>query len=404
MNNDFRRDDPAPASNLAESPTALPANGANTNGASTNGAHAEASDPALRDALEDAHALFVRPAQGQGVARGMDSGKADDSTSTASSDYDPDDAYHRAMELSGDDAIGRNTSVASPADHPAQNLETEFAPSSIALPAAVALSGGSSGGGVVIPPSDNPPSSTPVPVPAPQHEEHEQDIWEHLGELRSRILKCVAAVAVAMVVTWQYRDAILETFASPIITVLKKHGGILTTIKPTDGFSMYLQTTFTAALLLVSPFVLYQVWAFIEPALTHKERRFSGILVPFSVILFFAGAAFGFYLTPVFFEWFFQFQPPNTSAFWTYSESTSFLAKMLLVFGICFQVPVITIFVNKIGLVSRNLLIEYWRHVVVLIFLIVAIITPSWDPVTMTAAALPPCLLYGVSIWLVKWL
>jgi sec-independent protein translocase protein TatC len=154
----------------------------------------------------------------------------------------------------------------------------------------------------------------------------------------------------------------------------------------------------------VLPYVLWQVWAFVEPALTHKERRYSLVLVPFSVLLFFSGAALGFYMSPIFFEFFLQFQPPGTAALWSYSKAATFLAKMLLVFGICFQVPVITIFINKIGLVSRNWLIEYWRHVVVVIFIIVALITPTWDPMTLTAAALPPCLLYMFSIWLVKWL
>jgi sec-independent protein translocase protein TatC len=127
-------------------------------------------------------------------------------------------------------------------------------------------------------------------------------------------------------------------------------------------------------------------------------------LVPFSVVLFFSGAALGFYLTPLFFRFFLQFQPPNSESYWSYASVASLLAKMLLVFGICFQVPVVTVFLNKIGLMSRNWMIEYWRHVVVVMFAIVAIITPTWDPVTLTAAALPPCLLYGVSIWLVKWL
>lgn len=433
MNNDFPHDgDNTPAAKSAGSSTALPnnGNGANANGANVNGANANgandnalngnalngsangsdieaASDAAMRDALEDAHALFVRPAQGQGVARGMSENgisengvnTSGDAISVAPTDYDSNDAYHRAMGLSDETAKG-NAPFAPSANHGSEDFKTDSP-----LPVALAAT---SMGGAMGPPSDTPPLSVPAPVPAPipaqPEEEPGQDIWEHLGELRSRVLKCVVAVGIAMVVTWQYRDALLGAFAAPIVKVVRAHGGHLTVIEVMDGFSVYLQTTFIAALLIVMPYVLWQVWAFIEPALTHKERRYSGVLVPFSVILFFVGTAFGFYLTPMFFEFFLQFNPPGTEAFWSYPNAATFLGKMLLVFGICFQVPVFTIFLNKTGLVSRNLLIEYWRHVVVVIFIVVAVITPTWDPFTMTAAALPPCILYGVSIWLVKWL
>lgn len=232
----------------------------------------------------------------------------------------------------------------------------------------------------------------------------ELDLMAHLGELRSRLLKSVGATFVCMLLTWQFRDQLLEFFSHPIAVQIKQAGGKLVTSSPAEGFSLYLQITLAAAIILAIPVIIYQAWAFIEPALTHKERRYGMTLVPFSILLFFSGAALGFYLTPLFFRFFLQFQPPNSESYWSYASVASLLAKMLLVFGICFQVPVVTVFLNKIGLMSRNWMIEYWRHVVVVMFTVVAIITPTWDPVTLTAAALPPCILYGASIWLVKWL
>jgi sec-independent protein translocase protein TatC len=234
--------------------------------------------------------------------------------------------------------------------------------------------------------------------------DRELDLLDHLGELRQRILRSVAAVGIMMVATWAYRDALLEFFSRPIVAEIRRKGGELITLNPAEGFTLYVQITFAAAVILAIPVVIYQLWAFIEPALTKKERRYGIILVPFSVTLFFVGAGFGFYLTPLFFRFFLEYQPPGTMANWSYAAAASLLAKMLLVFGICFQVPVITVFVNKIGLVSRNWMIDYWRHVVIVMFTIVAIITPTWDPVTLFAAALPPCILYAFSIWLVKWL
>jgi sec-independent protein translocase protein TatC len=116
------------------------------------------------------------------------------------------------------------------------------------------------------------------------------------------------------------------------------------------------------------------------------------------------GAGLGYVVSPLFFKFFLAFQPAGIAANWDYGQSVLLMAKMLLVFGVTFQVPIIVIFLNKLGLLSRNLLIEYWRHAVVVIFAVVAVLTPTWDPVTLAVCATPPCLLYVLSIWLVKWL
>jgi sec-independent protein translocase protein TatC len=167
---------------------------------------------------------------------------------------------------------------------------------------------------------------------------------------------------------------------------------------------IYFQITFVSALLLGMPMILFQAWRFIEPALTNNERRYTSLLVPFSVGLFILGSALGYYVSPLFFNFFLQFVPENVQANLSFSDSIVLLAKMLLVFGVCFQIPVVTIFLIKAGVVSRNVLIEYWRHAVIVIFTVVAVITPTWDPLTLMVCALPSCILYLFSIWLVKWL
>ena len=232
----------------------------------------------------------------------------------------------------------------------------------------------------------------------------ELGLMAHLAELRSRILYCVIAVFVAMVLTWNRCLEISEWFAHPIKVALKGKGTLIST-NPTGFFTIYLQVSLISALIITMPFLLFQVWRFIEPALTNNERKFTLVLVPFSSILFFLGAGMGYLMTPMFFSFFLLFQPPTgVLANWDYFESVMLMGKVLLIFGIAFQVPVVTIFLNKTGIVSRNILIQYWRHAVVLIFTLVAFVVPTWDPLTMTACALPPCLLYLLSIWIVKWL
>ncbi len=234
----------------------------------------------------------------------------------------------------------------------------------------------------------------------------EAGLFEHLAELRSRLLYAIIGVMAVMMFTWRYALPIQGWFSEPITRVLHANGGKgeLISTDPTAFFTLQFQSSLLAALLIAAPWVLFQVWRFVEPALTNSERRYTLVLVPFSSILFFMGAALGYFCSPLFFQFFLQFQPPGVAAQWKYDESVILMAKMLLIFGLSFQVPIIIIFGNKIGLISRNLLIEYWRHAVVVIFIVVAVLTPTWDPFTMTACALPPCLLYLLSIWLVKWL
>ncbi len=236
--------------------------------------------------------------------------------------------------------------------------------------------------------------------------DQEAGLFEHLAELRSRLLYAIVGVMAVMMFTWRYALPIQGWFSEPITRVLHANGGKgeLISTDPTAFFTLQFQSSLLAALLIAAPWVLFQVWRFVEPALTNSERRYTLVLVPFSSVLFFMGAALGYFCSPLFFQFFLQFQPPGVAAQWKYDDSVILMAKMLLIFGLSFQVPIVIIFGNKIGLLSRNLLIEYWRHAVVVIFIVVAVLTPTWDPFTMTACALPPCLLYLLSIWLVKWL
>lgn len=269
----------------------------------------------------------------------------------------------------------------------------------------LSLFAGDGGGVPPAPPFDLNPSSGGFDGNPDTPHDKELGLIEHLGELRVRLLWCFAAVLVAMVLTWNRCAQISDWIVAPIRgALLARPGNQLVSIDPTGFFTIYLQISVVSALILTMPFLLFQVWRFIEPALTNNERRYTLVLVPFSSILFFLGVGLGYLMSPMFFQFFLAFQPPGVAASWDYGQSAVILSKTLLVFGLAFQTPVITIFLNKTGIVSRNLLIQYWRHAVVLIFTVVAFVIPTWDPLTMTVCAIPPCLLYLLSIWLVKWL
>ena len=266
-------------------------------------------------------------------------------------------------------------------------------------------SGGGSGGG------DEPPSPGLATMDGGGRPDTPRDqelgLMAHLVELRSRLIYGILGVAVMMCVTWNFSKPLQSWFSAPIQRTLHENGiakGELISLDPTAFFTITFQFSLISALILAAPWVSFQVWRFVEPALTNSERRYTLVLVPFSSALFFLGAGLGYLVAPLFFKFFLQYQPEGVAAQWDYYQSIMLMAKMLLIFGLAFQVPIIIIFGHKIGLISRNLLIEYWRHAVVVIFTVVAILTPTWDPFTMTVCAVPPCLLYLLSIWLVKWL
>ena len=226
----------------------------------------------------------------------------------------------------------------------------------------------------------------------------ELGLFEHLGELRVRMLHAIGAVALAMCLTWRFVPKFQKWLLAPV-------GDIpIVQLDPMAGLTTYMQLAMISGLILSAPYVILQVWLFLVPALTRNERRYVGFLLPFSIILFFLGCALAYVTSPLFFKFFRAFTPAGVNPQWEYQTTILLLGKTLLVFGVCFQVPIVTIFLNKTGIVSRNWLIEYWRHVVVAIFVVVSILTPTWDPITLIVCAIPPCLLYGLSIWLIKWL
>ncbi|MDF2440559.1 MAG: sec-independent protein translocase protein TatC [Abditibacteriota bacterium] len=324
---------------------------------------------------------------------------------------------------SGESSIVDGTTAESTSDHDTYTYHNEFTDSGSGVNVHDALdynalatsgSGDGGGGGADFGGTDLPPDDD-ARVPSHYQEsldpnapvnDREQDLIEHLAELRTRILHSVLAVVIMMMGTWAYGKPISEWFSRPIREALKKYGvnGAIITTDPMEGFMTQFQIAFVASILITMPFLLFQIWRFVEPALTHRERRFTGTLVPFAVTLFFLGCGLGYAVSPLFFQFFLQYQPPESLAHYSYGTSILILAKMLLVFGVCFQVPVVVIFLHKAGVVSRNVLIEYWRHVIVVIFTVVAVLTPTWDPLTLVVCGAPPCLLYVGSIWLIKWL
>lgn len=169
-------------------------------------------------------------------------------------------------------------------------------------------------------------------------------------------------------------------------------------------FLINVEVSLLAGLIVAAPFILYQIWAFVVPALTPTEKRYALKVIPFSILLFAAGVAFGFYALPVAVKFLVSFVPDQAERLLDFKLYFGFLLKICLGLGLCFQLPLVMLFLAAIGLVSPSFLTSHWRHAIVVMFVIAAVITPTWDPVNMSIVAAPLVALYFISIVLVKWM
>ncbi|HYA95837.1 MAG TPA: twin-arginine translocase subunit TatC [Terriglobales bacterium] len=229
---------------------------------------------------------------------------------------------------------------------------------------------------------------------------------EHLEELRRRIIYSLLAIAVTFFIGWWKAEKIFAFMQAPIITALHAHklDEKLVYTNPTDPFNMYMKVGLIAGLFIASPFILYQVWAFIAPGLYRNERRYILPFMVSTVGLFLAGGAFGYKMVyPAALDFLIgygaQFQPMITIG-----EYTSLFLTIIVGMGIVFEMPILVFFLSLFGIVSAGWMWRNLRYSILVIFIIAAIVTPTTDILNMCIFAAPMVALYVVSIaiaWLV---
>lgn len=170
---------------------------------------------------------------------------------------------------------------------------------------------------------------------------------------------------------------------------------------PLEPLLVRFQVVVVAGIVLLSPAIFYQIWAFVWPALYTHERKAVGPLVPASFLLFILGVALAYKVIPVFFLFLLGFATGDSEVFNFVKWYIPFLAKVCLSMGIVFEMPVVFWILGKLGIVGAQVLLKYWRHAIVIIFIIAAIITPTWDPFNLCLLAVPICALYFLSVFLV---
>lgn len=217
----------------------------------------------------------------------------------------------------------------------------------------------------------------------------------HLTELRSRLIKSLIAVAVGSVVGYCFIGDIMHYLTLP--------AGKLYYMQPSEAFFTYIKVAIVAGFLLALPVVFYQAWRFFLPALTRKERLVLGLVVPISVLLFFAGLAFSFFLVlPAGIRFFMSFGNGELEALFSVNRYFDFVISFVLPFGFVFELPLIITILGKIGILSSRFLGKYQRIVIFLSFILGAIITPTPDIFTQSMIALPMIILYEVGYLIVR--
>lgn len=238
------------------------------------------------------------------------------------------------------------------------------------------------------------------------------ELTEHLAELRTRIIRAAVYAVAGMVLIYIFEDPLFKLLAKPIIETLQNRhvptygngpGGFVIR-NFTDAFFIKLQISTVGGLIVAAPFIVMELWGFIAPALTTKEKRGIHLVAPMSVILFLAGVTCAYLIMPMAVRWFLSYLTDIPGAVLMQNPLTYvvFMVKMLLAFGLVFQLPVILMFLGKVGIINSGLMIRYWRHIAVGLFSVAMVIAPSNDPGTMLALAVPLTLLFFGSIGLVR--
>lgn len=240
--------------------------------------------------------------------------------------------------------------------------------------------------------------------------------WEHLEELRTRVVRAVLAVILGFGVSWYFKAQILEALAAPYIQAWHKSGiagpdaiAPLHNPGPTNLFTAYIKISLLGGIVLALPIILYQVWAFIAPGLYKNEKKYVIPFIATSCGLFVGGAMFGAKVAfPLAFQWFLELgkMDPGSSLaveqVMMIDSYLEFVLQALLAFGITFEIPVVIFFLTIIGVIDHTHLIKFFRYFVVIAFVIAAVITPP-DVMSQLLLAGPLVLLYGISIGL-AWL
>ncbi|MDE7315258.1 MAG: twin-arginine translocase subunit TatC [Mucispirillum sp.] len=232
----------------------------------------------------------------------------------------------------------------------------------------------------------------------------EYPLIEHLEEIKKRLKYIILVLIVLFIAGYSQGEKLVQIIQAPILAALPENA-TMTMIEITEMFFVEVKVSFIAALMVSTPFILYQLWLFIAPGLYMHERKYIYGFVFFASILFVLGASFAYFIVfPFGFKFFLGFAANpayNVDATLSMASYVSFVVHLVLAFGIVFELPAIIFLLAKIGVINDEMLIKYRRYAIVAVFILAAVLTPP-DVVSQLAMALPLLMLYQLSIYIAR--
>ncbi len=247
-----------------------------------------------------------------------------------------------------------------------------------------------------------PPRKTPEERGILPHQEEEKQergmtLMEHLAELRTRLVRSFIAIGLAFAVCYTFSEQLFAELCKPLIAALPEGSKLIFTALP-EAFFVYLKVGLVAAVFVASPYLFYQIWSFVAPGLYDEEKKYVIPMAVISALFFFSGAGFCFFVVfPYAFTFFVGFASEEIAAMPSLGEYLGFSLKLLIAFGLIFEMPLFTFFLARMGLVTAQRMRNFRRYSVLCIFIVAAILTPP-DVISQLLMAMPMMLLYELSI------
>lgn len=232
----------------------------------------------------------------------------------------------------------------------------------------------------------------------PPSDDGRMTLWEHLAELRTRLMKSVGAVAIGSVVGWFLYPYVLDFLVAPYRKVVPTGEIIVTDLL--QGFFIRIETSFYLGVVFAMPVLLWQIWRFVTPGLYPQEKKYAVPFIISALVLFLFGATVAYLILPPAIDFLVEVAGPEIKSMPTIDSYLKLNLFMMLAFGAGFEFPVLLVALELIGVISYRKLNSWRRTAIVVIVVVAAVITPSGDPISLMALAIPMYLFYEVSILL----
>jgi sec-independent protein translocase protein TatC len=228
----------------------------------------------------------------------------------------------------------------------------------------------------------------------------EMTFLDHIEELRWRIIYAIIGVMVFTIVAWIFIDPLVEVV---LLKPARDAGASLQNLRPFGQLFLFVQVAIIVGIVASLPNIFYQLWQFIAPALKYRERKYILWIVFFSSFCFLAGIVFAYFvMLPLTMKFAEQFGTAEIANKFAIDEYMSIIISVMLAAGLVFELPMVSFFLSKLGILTPKFMRKYRRHAIVIILVLAAILTPGADPVSQVILAVPLVLLYEISIFISK--